>query len=160
MRGFQMIRNDEVFMRAALAEAHLALQNGDVPVGAVIVKDGEIISRGHNVREKESDPAGHAEIRAIVEAGFVLGDWRLDGCTIYVTLEPCAMCSGACIVSRLTRIVFGAYDKKEGCCGSAADLTGLHLGNEPDVFGGILQDECESLLKSFFDSRREVHGRD
>lgn len=155
-----MVSRDELFMRAALDEAHIALQNGDVPVGAVIVRNGEIISSGHNVRERETDPSGHAEIRAIFNAGKALGDWRLDGCTIYVTLEPCVMCTGACIVSRLSRIVFGAYDKKAGCCGSVTDLTALHIESEPDVFGGVLQEECESLLRSFFDSRRSAHGDD
>ena len=155
-----MSSRDELFMRAALAEARIALQNGDVPVGAVIVRNGEIIGSGHNVREAESDPSGHAEIKAIVEAGKTLGDWRLEGSTIYVTLEPCVMCTGACIVSRLSRIVFGAYDKKAGCCGSVTDLTALHLENEPDVFGGVLQEECESLLRSFFDSRRSGHSDD
>ncbi|MBQ3411468.1 MAG: nucleoside deaminase [Oscillospiraceae bacterium] len=153
-----MVPRDELFMREALLEAGEALKNGDVPVGAVIVRDGEVISRGHNVREAENDALGHAEIQAIRGACRSLGDWRLQGCTIYVTLEPCVMCTGACINSRLDRIVFGAYDKKAGCCGSIADLTALHLDSEPDVFGGILQEECEEILKEFFLRRREDNG--
>ncbi len=154
-----MIPRDEYFMREAIREAERAMDSGDIPVGAVVVRNGEVISSGHNTREAESDPAGHAEIQAIRRAGEALGDWRLDGCTLYVTLEPCAMCTGACIVSRLSRIVFGAYDKKAGCCGSVTDLTALHLDSEPDVFGGVLQDECGELLASFFSGRRGSNDR-
>ena len=149
-----MIQKDELYMREALKEATSAMSGGDVPVGAVIVKEGKIIASGHNTREAGADPAGHAEIEAIRKAGAAIGDWRLEGCTLYVTLEPCVMCTGACITSRLSRIVFGAYDKKAGCCGSVTDLTALHLESEPDVFGGVLQEECEELLRSFFDARR------
>ena len=145
---------DERFMREALAEAELALDAGDVPVGAVMVRNGEIVSRGRNTREAENDALGHAEINAIRSACAAVGDWRLDGCTLYVTLEPCAMCAGACINARVSRIVFGAFDKKAGCCGSVADLTALNLGAEPDVFAGILEEECVSLLTRFFDGRR------
>ena len=145
---------DERFMREALAEAELALAAGDVPVGAVIVKDGKVIARGRNTREAEGDALGHAEINAIREACSVLGGWRLDGCTLYVTLEPCVMCTGACINARISRIVFGAFDKKAGCCGSVADLTALPFDSEPDVFAGILEEECSSLLKRFFLERR------
>ena len=141
-------------MKRALEEAGKALENGDVPVGAVIVKNGREIASGFNNREVRSDPSAHAEIEAIRQACTALGDWRLDGCTLYVTLEPCAMCTGACISARVSRIVFGAYDKKAGCCGSVADLTALHLDSEPEVFGGILQEECESVLKEFFKERR------
>ncbi len=141
-------------MREALAEAELALDAGDVPVGAVMVRNGEIVSRGRNTREAETDALGHAEINAIRSACAAVGDWRLDGCTLYVTLEPCAMCAGACINARVSRIVFGAFDKKAGCCGSVADLTALNLGAEPDVFAGILEEECVSLLTRFFDGRR------
>ena len=141
-------------MREALAEAELALDAGDVPVGAVMVRNGEIVSRGRNTREAENDALGHAEINAIRSACAAVGDWRLDGCTLYVTLEPCAMCAGACINARVSRIVFGAFDKKAGCCGSVTDLTALNLGAEPDVFAGILEEECVSLLTRFFDGRR------
>jgi len=149
-----MIPRDEIFMREALREAEAAQAAGDVPVGAVIVKGGEIIARGRNTREADNDALGHAEISAIRDACRALGDWRLDGCTLYVTLEPCVMCTGACITSRIGRIVFGAYDRKAGCCGSVADLTALHLDSEPDIFGGILRDECEKLLRDFFEGRR------
>ena len=145
---------DEKFMREAMTEAEKALSEGELPVGAVIVKNGEIIARGRNSREKQKNTLGHAEINAISEACRAVGDWRLNGCTLYVTLEPCVMCTGACINARLDRIVFGAYDKKMGCCGSVADLTALHLDSEPDIFGGILKDECQALLKRFFDQRR------
>ena len=145
-------------MKRAIDEARKALESGDVPVGAVIVRNGEEIASGFNRREARNDPSAHAEIEAIRQACDVLGDWRLDGCTLYVTLEPCAMCTGACISSRLSRIVFGAYDKKAGCCGSVADLTALHLDSEPEVFGGILQEECESVLKEFFRGRRTGNG--
>ena len=145
---------DERFMREALAEAELALDAGDVPVGAVMVRNGEIISRGRNTREAETDALGHAEVNAIRSACAAMGDWRLDGCTLYVTLEPCAMCAGACINARVSRIVFGAFDKKAGCCGSVTDLTALNLGPEPDVFAGILEGECVSLLARFFSGRR------
>ena len=153
-----MIPQDEIYMKRALEEAGKALENGDVPVGAVIVKNGREIASGFNNREARSDPSAHAEIEAIRQACTALGDWRLDGCTLYVTLEPCAMCTGACISARVSRIVFGAYDKKAGCCGSVADLTALHLDSEPEVFGGILQEECESVLKEFFKERRTGDG--
>lgn len=153
-----MIPQDELFMKRAIDEARKALETGDVPVGAVIVRNGKEIASGFNRREARNDPSAHAEIEAIRQACDVLGDWRLDGCTLYVTLEPCAMCTGACISSRLSRIVFGAYDKKAGCCGSVADLTALHLDSEPEVFGGILQEECESVLKEFFRERRTGNG--
>ena len=146
---------DERFMREAIREAELALEAGDVPVGAVVVKSGEIIARGRNTREAENNALGHAEISAIRQACSVLGDWRLDGCTLYVTLEPCVMCTGACINARIGRIVFGAFDKKAGCCGSVTDLTALRLGFEPDVFTGVLEEECSSLLREFFTARRE-----
>ena len=149
-----MERNDEKWMREALQEAQIAYDLGEIPVGAVIVHKGEIIARGHNIREKDNHPSGHAEMVAIEKAGEALGTWRLSGCTLYVTLEPCVMCTGACIVSRLDRIVFGAYDKKAGCCGSIADLTALPLESEPDVFGGILESECQELLQQFFEDIR------
>ena len=153
-----MIPRDEMFMREALKEAGEALREGDIPVGAVVVRNGEIISRGHNVREALNDTLGHAEIQAKSSACRTTGDWRLEGCTIYVTLEPCAMCTGACIAARLDRIVFGAYDKKAGCCGSVTDLTALHLDSEPDIFGGILREECEEMLRGFFLNRRAGNG--
>ncbi len=149
-----MLSRDESFMKLAVAEAAKAAEHGDVPVGAVIVKEGHVIASAHNTREMDNDPLGHAEIAAISAACRKLGDWRLDGCTLYVTLEPCVMCTGACINARIDRIVFGAFDLKAGCCGSVTDLTALHLDSEPEVFGGILKDECGALLRDFFSARR------
>ena len=150
---------DEHFMRLAMQEAEKAAAAGDVPVGAVIVKNGEIIARGHNTRELRGDVLGHAELEAIRSACAVLGDWRLTGCTLYVTLEPCPMCTGACIAARLDRIVFGAFDKKAGCCGSVTDLTALHLDSEPDIFAGVLDEECAAQLDNFFKRRRNEEKR-
>ena len=150
---------DEHFMRLAMQEAEKAAAAGDVPVGAVIVKNGEIIARGHNTREQRGDVLGHAELEAIRSACAVLGDWRLTGCTLYVTLEPCPMCTGACIAARLDRIVFGAFDKKAGCCGSVTDLTALHLDSEPDIFAGVLDGECAAQLDNFFKRRRNEEKR-
>lgn len=146
---------DRKWMALALTQAEKALENGEIPVGAVVVKDGILLGAGHNIREKEHSPSGHAEIVAMERAAKALGDWHLNGCTLYVTLEPCVMCTGACIQARLSRIVFGAYDPKAGCCGSVTDLTALHLDSEPDIFGGIMEKECEALLERFFASARE-----
>lgn len=148
------VSSDEKYMREALLLAEEAAAAGEVPVGAVIVKNGKVIGRGRNDREENADATGHAEINAIRDACAATGDWRLTGCTIYVTLEPCVMCTGACINARLERIVFGAFDKKAGCCGSVSDLTALHLDSEPDVFAGVLEEECTGILKRFFDSKR------
>ncbi len=146
---------DRKWMALALTQAEKAMENGEIPVGAVVVKDGILLGAGHNIREKEHSPSGHAEIVAMERAAKALGDWHLNGCTLYVTLEPCVMCTGACIQARLSRIVFGAYDPKAGCCGSVTDLTALHLDSEPDIFGGIMEKECEALLERFFASARE-----
>ena len=151
---------DETYMMLAMMEAEKAAAAGDVPVGALIVKDGEIVARGYNTREQCGDVLGHAELNAIREATRKLGDWRLTGCTLYVTLEPCPMCTGACIQARLDRIVFGAFDKKAGCCGSVLDLTALHLESEPDIFAGVLDDVCAAQLDSFFKSRRNEENQD
>ena len=146
---------DERFMRMALEQAEIALSEGEIPVGAVIVRNGEVIAAGRNTRENEKNALGHAEMNAIGAACLALGDWRLNGCTLYVTLEPCVMCAGACINARLDRIVFGAFDKKAGCCTSVTDLTALRLGSEPDIFAGVLEEECTALLNRFFEDRRE-----
>ncbi len=145
---------DMKWMELAISEAEKALEEGEVPVGAVVVRDGILLGAGHNVRESRRTPMGHAEIIAMDRAARTLGDWKLKGCTLYVTLEPCVMCTGACIQARLSRIVFGAYDPKAGCCGSVTDLTALHLDSEPDIFGGLLEERCQQLLDTFFDALR------
>lgn len=142
------------WMRLALNEASLAVD--DVPVGAVVVDStGEVVGRGHNVREADGDPTGHAEIVALREAGASLHTWRLSGCTLVVTLEPCVMCAGALIAARLDRVVFGAFDSKAGACGSVWDLArdraSLH---RPEVVAGVAEQECAVMLSEFFDQRR------
>ena len=144
------------WVRLALAEARSVGSSGDVPIGAVVVApDGAVLGRGRNVRERDHDPTGHAEVVALCGAGAALGTWRLEGCSLVVTLEPCAMCAGAAVLSRVDRIVFGAWDDKAGACGSVWDLPrdrrALH---RPEVVGGVLADECAALLLGFFGERR------
>jgi tRNA(adenine34) deaminase len=143
-------------MRAALDEARAALGSGDVPVGAVVLgPDGNVLGRGHNVRERDGDPTGHAELVAIRAAAVALGAWRLTGCTLVVTLEPCTMCAGAIVLSRLDRLVFGAYDDKAGAVGSLWDVVrDRRLNHRPEVLGGVLLDDCRSLLDDFFAHQR------
>jgi tRNA(adenine34) deaminase len=146
---------DLSFMREALDLASEAAATGEVPVGAVVVKDGEIIGRGYNRPITTSDPTAHAEIIALREAARSLGNYRLTGCELYVTLEPCAMCVGAMVHARLARVVYGAADPKTGACGSIVDLPGLATFNHHGRFeGGILADECSGVLKRFFAERR------
>jgi tRNA(adenine34) deaminase len=146
---------DEQWMREALALAAEAAVAGDVPVGAVIVRDGARISAASNRTVRDSDPTGHAELLAIREAARALGDWRLTGCTLYVTLEPCAMCAGAVILARLDRVVFGAFDDKAGMAGSVADiLRHPKLNHRPQVQAGVLAAETGELLAGFFRARR------
>jgi tRNA(adenine34) deaminase len=145
----------EAFMREALALAALAAGAGEVPVGAVIVKDGEIVGRGFNRPITSSDPTAHAEIVALREAAALLGNYRLPGCELYVTLEPCAMCVGAMLHARLARVVFGANDPKTGACGSVVDLPKVEgLNHHARFEGGLLAPECGALLKRFFADRR------
>lgn len=147
---------DENYMREAIRQAKKAAKIGETPIGAVIVRDGEIISRGYNKRETKKNALLHAEIIAIDRACKKLGGWRLPGCELYVTLEPCPMCSGAIINSRIEKVYFGAYDKKAGCCGSAADLFVKGMFNHtPEISGGIMEDECSSLLTEFFKELRK-----
>ena len=145
----------EHFMQLALSEAKRS--GDDVPVGAVIVNaDGEVIASGHNQKEAEHDASSHAEIEAIRAAGQKLGDWRLENCTLVVTLEPCVMCAGAIVAARIPRVVFGAWDPKVGAAGSLYDiLRDPRLGNPIEVVGGVLEQECSALLEDFFASRRE-----
>jgi tRNA(adenine34) deaminase len=147
---------DERWMRAALALAHDAESRGEVPVGAIIVHEGRIIGHGGNRPIAQADPTAHAEIVALREAAVTLGNYRLPGCALYVTLEPCAMCAGAIMHARLARLVFGANDPKTGACGSVVDLFAEpRLNHHTDVARGVLADECGALLSSFFAKRRK-----
>ena len=143
-------------MRAALAEAEAALGTGDVPIGAVVIgPDETILGRGRNVREAEQDPTGHAEVVALRAAARERGGWRLDGCTLVVTLEPCTMCAGAAVLSRVERVVFGAFDSKAGAVGSLWDVVrDRRLNHRPEVVSGVLADESTALLEAFFRERR------
>jgi len=146
---------DEYFMRLALREAERALEHEDVPVGCVLAAAGEVLAIGHNERELRGDPTAHAEILALREASTRVGGWRLDGAVLYVTLEPCAMCSGAIVLARVPRVVYGATDPKAGAAGSVLDvLAEPRLNHRPDVAGGLLAEESASLLRAFFASRR------
>ena len=144
----------EDYMREALSLAREAAQEGEVPVGCVIVKDGEIIGRGRNRREELQRTSSHAEMEAIAQANERLRSWRLDGCTLYVTLEPCPMCSGAIINSRLKRVVYGARDPKAGCCGSVTDLFAMPFNHHPVVEQGLRAEEAQELLQAFFKDLR------
>ncbi|MFM8467573.1 MAG: tRNA adenosine(34) deaminase TadA [Oxalobacteraceae bacterium] len=148
--------SDEVFMRMALDAAAGAQRVGEVPVGAVLVKDGAVIAMGHNQPIIDHDPTAHAEIAALRAAAQQLGNYRLPGCTLYVTLEPCVMCAGAMLHARLARVVFGAHDPKTGACGSVVNLfTEPRLNHHTQVQGGVLAAECGTLLSAFFAERRQ-----
>ena len=147
--------NDERWMRAALDAARGCEASGDVPVGAVIVRGDEVVATGGNRREADADPTAHAEMVAIRAAARSLGNWHLDGCTLYVTLEPCAMCAGALVLARVDRVVFGASDPKAGFAGSLGNLLAdPRLNHHPEVAGGVLEDECGEVLRAFFRERR------
>ena len=148
-----MMSQDELFMLEALKEAELAASKDEVPVGAIIVRNGEILTRAHNTREKDKNPLYHAEIKAINEACQILGGWRLVGCTLYVTLEPCPMCSGAIVNSRIERVVYGAPDHKAGAFGTMINITDYPLF-KPQITSGILADQCSRILSSFFKRKR------
>jgi tRNA(adenine34) deaminase len=143
-------------MRAALDQARAALAAGDVPVGAVVLDpDGAVIGTGRNVREADADPTGHAEVVALREAAAARGEWRLDGCTLVVTLEPCTMCAGAAVLARVARVVFGAFDDKAGAVGSLWDVVrDRRLNHRPEVVAGVLAAESSALLDEFFRARR------
>jgi len=146
---------DEYFMRLALREAERALSHDDVPIGAVIVHEGEVIGSGHNEREVREDPTAHAETIAMREAARALRTWRLLDCMMYVTLEPCTMCAGAIVLARLPRVVYGAADPKAGAAGSVLDVLGeSRLNHSPEVSGGLLADDSADLLRAFFGPRR------
>ncbi|WP_430734248.1 tRNA adenosine(34) deaminase TadA [Fodinisporobacter ferrooxydans] len=147
--------NHEERMQEALKEAEIARSYGEVPIGAVVYYDGEVVGRGHNMRETWRDPTAHAEILAIRNASRSLGGWRLTGCTLYVTLEPCVMCAGAIVLARFDAIVFGATDPKAGACGSIFSvLDSSLLNHRPKVTSGVLAEECGMILQEFFRNLR------
>ncbi len=146
---------DERFMREALILAAEAAAEGEVPVGAVVVQDDRVVGRGRNRREMGKNALAHAEIEAIHEACQTLGGWRLPRCELYVTLEPCPMCAGAIINSRIERVYFGAFDSKAGSCGSVVNLFSLPYNSQPECVGGILQEECAAQLSAFFQNLRK-----
>ena len=151
-----MMQSHEYWMKQALIQADKAFKSKEIPVGAIIIKDEMIIGRGYNQREQLNDPTAHAEIIAITAAANTLQEWRLNGCTLYVTKEPCSMCAGAIINARLDMIVFGCYDEAEGCCGSLYQLCGdPRFKTKVSVMGGVMESQSLSLLKDFFKLRRE-----
>ncbi|MBQ2422974.1 MAG: tRNA adenosine(34) deaminase TadA [Clostridia bacterium] len=150
-----MNTTDEKFMNEAILLAKEAAADDEAPIGAIIVRDGVIVGRGRNRREKDKNALGHAEIEAINDACKTLGGWRLIGCTMYVTLEPCPMCTGAIINSRIERVVFGAYDKKAGSCGSLINLFDLPYNHKPQLSVGFMEEECAHLLSDFFKRLRK-----
>ena len=146
----------ERFMREAIKEAKKAELIDEVPIGCVIVKNNKVISRGHNIRESKQNPTGHAEIVAINKAAKKLNSWRLENCDIYITLEPCIMCSGAIIQSRIKHIYFGAFDPKGGALGSSINvLDAKNINHHPEVTSGVLQEECSKIITNYFKSKRE-----
>ena len=146
---------DVELMLLALSEARSAAGAGDVPVGALLVRDGAVIARAGNRTLRDQDPTAHAEVLVIRDAAAQLNRWRLDDCTLYVTLEPCAMCAGAIVLARLRKVVFGAWDEKAGMAGSVGDvLRHPRLNHRPEVLGGVLADDCATLLRDFFAVKR------
>ena len=142
-------------MRAALRQAQAAARHGEVPVGAVVVKDGRVIARGFNLRVSRQDPTAHAELLAMRRAAKTLGSWRLTGCTLYVTLEPCPMCAGVILNARVDRVVFGAYDQKAGCCTTLYHLcSDARFNHRTEVLGGVMEEECGAILTEFFQEKR------
>ncbi|HEY4219608.1 MAG TPA: tRNA adenosine(34) deaminase TadA [Gemmatimonadaceae bacterium] len=152
-----MISTDDQWMAVALEEASAAAAAGEVPVGAVIVRDNAVLARAGNRTIRDQDPTAHAEALVIRAAAAALDSWRLDGCALYVTLEPCAMCAGAIVLARLDRVVFGAWDDKAGMAGSVADLLRHpRLNHRPEVLTGVRRAECAELLSKFFRERRQL----
>ena len=146
---------DDRFMEEALRLAEEAFSAGEVPVGAVVVKDGTVIGRGRNRREEDKSVLGHAEIEAMNAAARALGSWRLDGCTLYVTLEPCPMCAGAAVNAHMERIVFGAEDEVMGACGTVVNAVNLPRAFKPEIYRGLMAEECAALLREFFAEKRK-----
>lgn len=155
MKEIRENMTDAEYMALALEEAKKAAEIEEVPIGAIIVKDGKIVSSAYNLREKNRDATAHAELLCIKKACEALGGWRLFGCTLYVTLEPCAMCAGAIINSRIDRVVFGAYDLKAGSFGSLVNLAEYPYNHKPQICGGVLANESEELLQNFFKELRK-----
>lgn len=151
------LSTDELFMKEALKEAQKAAAKGEVPIGAVVVREGKIIGRGHNLRESLNDPTAHAEIIAIKKAARKFKNWRLNGCTLYVTVEPCLMCAGAIVLARLEKVVYGAKDPKAGAVSSLYEVLNDRRLNHrvKEVKGGILEEECAAILKEFFKDLRD-----
>lgn len=150
------MNDDDLYMALALEQARLAAAEGEVPIGAVLVCDGAVVAHGRNARESAADPTAHAEMIAIREGAERLGRWRLSGCTLYVTLEPCPMCAGALVNARIDRLVFGAADPKAGATGTLYDLSAdARLNHSFEVRGGVLEQECGQILKEFFQGLRE-----
>ena len=145
---------DKKFMTQALRYAQKAFDLGEVPVGAVIVKNGKIVGTGYNMRETKQNALSHAEIEAINNACKTLGTWRLDGCELYVTLEPCPMCTGAIINARIKTVIFGAFDSKMGCMDSVINLCDYPFNHKPEIYAGICEDECKEILQKFFQKLR------
>ena len=155
MTAGRFFSRDESFMRLAIREAERALEHEDVPIGAVVVRDDQVIGAGHNERERRQDPTAHAEILALRAAAAAVGSWRVLDSVLYVTLEPCAMCAGAIVLARVPRVVYGTVDPKAGAAGSVLDvLAEPRLNHRPEVAGGLLAAECATLLTDFFGSRR------
>lgn len=151
---------DEKYMAIALEEASLAAAEDEVPIGAVVVCDGEVVARAHNRRELDEDPSAHAEFKAMVDASRRLGRWRLTGCTVYVTLEPCLMCAGLMVNARVDRCVYGAPDPKGGALGTLYDVShDPRLNHEFEVTSGVLRDECAAALRTFFRAKRAARKR-
>ncbi len=150
------LTEDEKYMKQALAQARKALSLGEVPIGCVIVYEGKIIGRGYNRRNTDKNTLCHAEISAIRKASKFMGDWRLEGCTMYVTLEPCQMCAGACVQARIDRVVIGCMSPKSGCAGSVINLLQMDdFNHKVEITKNVLEDECSSLLTGFFEQLRD-----
>ena len=153
-------KEDERFMWAAIKAAAIAEENGDVPIGAVIVYENQIIGKAYNQREQLQDPTAHAEIIALTQAAAAIGSWRLEGCTMYVTLEPCPMCAGALVLSRMDRLIFGCDDSKAGACKSLYNIVqDERLNHRLEVTSGVLREECSRLLQDFFQKRRTENSK-
>jgi tRNA(adenine34) deaminase len=147
---------DQRFMKLAIDQAFIATENGDVPVGAVIIFDGRVIAKAHNQRQLLNDPTAHAEIIALTQAAEAVGNWRLNGCSVYVTLEPCPMCAGALVLARVDRVVFGCADPKAGACGSLYNIVqDERLNHNIEITSGVLDTECGQILSDFFSIRRD-----